>query len=1003
MANQILLKRASGSDPTASDLALGEIAIRTDNGKLFTKKDNGTVAEISGAGGGNNFFINTLSSSSGSGGGSASFNGTATRFVLSNPPNLAAQLLVSIDGVIQKPNTGTSPSEGFAVDGNDIIFSSAPANGADFFIVTYASLAIAEPSDNTVTSAKIVDGAIVNADINASAAIARTKLANVDVVDDTSPQLGGNLQSNGNNINIADSTDGATNRLTVGSGGDLQIFHDSNGNNKISTSATLTIQTTSGTEPIIDMSPNGAVSLYHDNSKKFETTSAGIDVTGNISVSGTVDGVDIATRDTLFGGLTSSSGALTNGVTATTQSASDNSTKVATTAYTDTAISNLVNSAPSTLDTLNELAAALGDDPNFATTVTNSIATKLPLGGGTLTGNLSFSDNLKIKLGSSDDLQIYHSGAHSYIEDSGTGNLNILTNSLHINNPANTEAIARFNENGAVLLYYDNTLMFETINGGARVNGVLHVTSHLDMNDNDIIKLGNSDDLQIYHDGTDSKITNTTGALDINGSGNINIGKAGENGIKVRPDDAVELYYDNSKKLETTANGTQFDGRINFTGTGQKIDLIDNQEIRIGTGDDLTIYHNGTHSYIVDGGTGELRLGSNSGIRLTKHDSETVAFFDPDGACELYHDNSKKFETTANGVKVPDAVRIAVGDSEDAFFYHNGAGSDGAISNTVGNFLIYGGGGQIYLRPVNTENALIAKPNEGVELYYDASKKFETTSTGVLVTGNLASTGKVFSDELVSATQSNGHSMFIKARNAVGNEATLIKGTIGGSVELYHNSSKKFETTNAGFALKEGNTTRMSFSYSNSLNFITANAGNEIKVSSGNGDANGIEFWDYTGVNKRCQIDGHGIKFNADTAQANALDDYEEGTFQVSVTNGATNVTYESNGRNGSYTKIGRFVFFTLRIHMANSNGNNNIILITGLPFTAKSFSHDNNVAGGADPFYQDGFYNANDFSGIVTDGDTRIELVKRSSGAALTGNDVNRGREFRMTGTYMT
>ena len=79
---------------------------------------------------------------------------------------------------------------------------------------------------------------------------------------------------------------------------------------------------------------------------------------------------------------------MNNGVTATTQSASDNSTKVATTAYTDTAISNLVASAPSTLDTLNELAAALGDDANFSTTVTNSIATKLPLAGGTLTGSV---------------------------------------------------------------------------------------------------------------------------------------------------------------------------------------------------------------------------------------------------------------------------------------------------------------------------------------------------------------------------------------------------------------------------------------------------------------------------------------------------------------------------------------------------------------------------------------------------------------------------------------
>tara|TARA_R100000149_G_scaffold1478_1_gene465 strand:- start:1046 stop:2398 length:1353 start_codon:yes stop_codon:yes gene_type:complete len=51
MANTIKLKRGSGSDPSASDLAVGEVAIRTDEGKLFTKKDDGSVAEISGGGG----------------------------------------------------------------------------------------------------------------------------------------------------------------------------------------------------------------------------------------------------------------------------------------------------------------------------------------------------------------------------------------------------------------------------------------------------------------------------------------------------------------------------------------------------------------------------------------------------------------------------------------------------------------------------------------------------------------------------------------------------------------------------------------------------------------------------------------------------------------------------------------------------------------------------------------------------------------------------------------
>ena len=78
--------------------------------------------------------------------------------------------------------------------------------------------------------------------------------------------------------------------------------------------------------------------------------------------------------------------------TATTQSAGNNSTKIATTAYVETAVSNLVDSAPGALNTLNELAAALGDDANFSTTVTNSIATKLPLAGGTMTGALNMGN-----------------------------------------------------------------------------------------------------------------------------------------------------------------------------------------------------------------------------------------------------------------------------------------------------------------------------------------------------------------------------------------------------------------------------------------------------------------------------------------------------------------------------------------------------------------------------------------------------------------------------------
>src|SRR6056300_1468348 len=76
-------------------------------------------------------------------------------------------------------------------------------------------------------------------------------------------------------------------------------------------------------------------------------------------------------------------------ITLTTASTGTNTTAPATTAFVQQEISALVDSSPEALNTLNELAAALGDDANFSTTVTNSIATKLPLAGGTMTGTIA--------------------------------------------------------------------------------------------------------------------------------------------------------------------------------------------------------------------------------------------------------------------------------------------------------------------------------------------------------------------------------------------------------------------------------------------------------------------------------------------------------------------------------------------------------------------------------------------------------------------------------------
>ena len=100
---------------------------------------------------------------------------------------------------------------------------------------------------------------------------------------------------------------------------------------------------------------------------------------------------NVIAADAITGALIADDVALGGNPTTTTQSAGNDTTRVATTAFVTAAIDNLVDSAPGTMNTLNEIAAALNDDANFNTTVTNSIAAKLPLAGGTLTGDISLT------------------------------------------------------------------------------------------------------------------------------------------------------------------------------------------------------------------------------------------------------------------------------------------------------------------------------------------------------------------------------------------------------------------------------------------------------------------------------------------------------------------------------------------------------------------------------------------------------------------------------------
>jgi hypothetical protein len=93
-------------------------------------------------------------------------------------------------------------------------------------------------------------------------------------------------------------------------------------------------------------------------------------------------------------------------------------------------------------------------------------------------GDLHLDDGKKALFGQSDDLQIYHDGSNSYIEDTGTGQLYIRGSAqIHLENGLGTEKYARFERNGAVELYYDNSKKIETTSTGVTVTGTALATA----------------------------------------------------------------------------------------------------------------------------------------------------------------------------------------------------------------------------------------------------------------------------------------------------------------------------------------------------------------------------------------------------------------------------------------------------------------------------------------------------------------------------------------------
>lgn len=212
----------------------------------------------------------------------------------------------------------------------------------------------------------------------------------------------------------------------------------------------------------------------------------------------------------------------------------------------------------------------------------------------------------------------------------------------------------------------------------------------INFGDNDKAVFGAGNDLQIFHDGSNSHILDAgTGSLVLRSPfASIKNQTNTETMASFSANGAVNLFYDNAKKLETTSTGVDVTGVITTDGmtTSADINFGDNDKAVFGAGNDLQIYHNGSHSRIEDSGTGKLQLGSDTEVEILKSGfAESMAKFIPDGAVELYHNNSKKLETTSTGVDVTGDVLA------DTVTLDNGS-NDWQFSVSGNNLIIsYGG------------------------------------------------------------------------------------------------------------------------------------------------------------------------------------------------------------------------------------------------------------------------------------------------------------------------
>tara|TARA_B100000941_G_scaffold177027_1_gene126741 strand:- start:1177 stop:5232 length:4056 start_codon:yes stop_codon:yes gene_type:complete len=440
-----------------------------------------------------------------------------------------------------------------------------------------------------------------------------------------------------------------------------------------------------GSDSVINDQGTGSLKLQTGGNTKIEITSTGTSVTGNIVVSGNVDGRDLSTDGTKLDGIET-------GATAD-QTASEivsllSDQNIATTGTLGSNDITITGTKPKLVlnDSNNENDFHIqNDDGTFAIKDIDSDTGRLTIasnGQTTISGNCDFSAGIDV-----------------------TGNITVSGTVDGVDIAALNTTVG----NISTEVVNDSS---PQLGGDLASNG-----NDILMADNDKIKIGTGEDLDIYHSGVHSYIDNdgigdlfirstqTNGDVNIrvsNGNGGFTVkSTTDEDMINAVANGAVELYYDNSKKFETKSYGAIWTGQL----AG-----LDNSKVTFGNGDDLQIFHDGTSS-IIKSASHPLAYYSNTRHHFLNGDgSENMAVFVANGQCELYHDNAKKFETASTGVQIPSTndFRIAAGtwageynggikiqaDPSNSYFQYQGnlyfrdtGGSNRALITNTGNIL----------------------------------------------------------------------------------------------------------------------------------------------------------------------------------------------------------------------------------------------------------------------------------------------------------------------------